>query len=314
MLPFDPKKPVLGLKLRFPHAKRRIQFFINAEEEHVYFRPSHAPSDWWGVLNEGLVFDAGEMKIGRSPRKLKQFIHNRKFFRQFVLPDPREGEKRMWSIYWHPEVGKIYPVYANDAVREAYFRPQNNWPCNLLRAPTHYIKNQFLSEWYDPTSDVREALQFCDFTYDERSRQVLRWETGNLEQLEHLIHAACRCEPTLWENCESGHLTIDPTENFSLYVHPIFYNRGQIQAMLSPRLHRVLQRICDFNRAFVRKGKNSRYFWNSKWDGPLPLDIFEASDIDIGVEPPTQHERMEASLVLRDWLEKNAPDLMKDWL
>ena len=127
MLPFDPKKPLFGFTARFPHAKRRIQVFT--DERFIFFRPKNAPSDWWGAFVSWGNYLIETKQWARVEREARALLRHGHYCRVLHLPDPREGETRMWRVLWRPERGNATPVGHSDELQGTFF-----WPVPLERS------------------------------------------------------------------------------------------------------------------------------------------------------------------------------------
>ena len=128
-----------------------------ADDPFIYLRPKHAPEDWLGA-----VFYFGQLGAGFE-RHVIYDVNEGHFWRVFHLPDPRLGEERIWRVAWRPDYGYVIPVGHAEELSGAFFWPQKiGLKVNLWRTPTSVLQEHFRREWNDPTSDVREALAWCD--------------------------------------------------------------------------------------------------------------------------------------------------------
>jgi len=317
MLPFDPKKPLFGFTARFPHAKRRIHLFM--DERFVYFRPKNAPEDWWGVMAKRVRFVRGIPKISSSTEWKEQVIEHG-FLRVFFLPDPRDGETRLWQIVWRPEDGYVIPVGHSDELEGAFFFSQTKTSASLTKASTLELQRLFAHEWNNPHSDVRAALSWCDLSYEERQWRSIAWERGGRKELETVARAACVCE-TEWHHGNTLYLSIGAGRRFegprsSFAGVTIIAAVAAIQWRPAPdsRLSRLFARLKERNEGFYDFPIGARDNWRLPWIYTTPkTSRWRKAIVQFKIEPPTSHERLEAALFLRDWLGQNAPDLLADW-
>lgn len=320
MLPFDPKKPLYGLTARFPHAKRRIHLF--ADGGHIYFRPKNAPDDWVGVLID-------EPHLQQHIKQHQHFSHIRKrvsnlmastqFFRVFWLPDPRQGEKQAWQILWNPELVYVIPIGQAKGFQGAFCWPrksQNKF--NFWKIHTEALQHHFEVEWNDPQSDVRAALPWCDLAPApigmERNWRAIKWLRGGRTELETILRAAHICEKS-WPEESTLFLNLHfPALKQQVLNRRVFCSHFSWEIDPQNRLTRIATRLCEQNCGVYNLPDGNRSGWHHLWrQGKTPGDLYKQTNIAIIIEPPTHHERMEAALLLRDWLRENAPDLLADW-
>ncbi len=317
MLPFDPKKPLYGFTARFPHAKRRIHVF--ADDRFVYFRPKNAPEDWWGTSSTSVAqFKESLLTSKRVSRQRQPQIIEREVLRVFFLPDPRPEQSRLWQIAWRPSGGYVLPVGHPRQLIGAYFRSQPRTSLSMLRASTADLREQFEREWHDPLSDVRAALDWCDLSYEERQWRSIVWQRGGRDELERVARAACIMEmEDGWQDGQSLRLGI-------LVYHPSICSTGVIigaeawhsgwRASSRHRVTRLFSRLQERNQAVVDYPAGARLDKNLAWSLDYPINpSYGKAEIEIEINPLTQHERLESALFLRNWLSRHAPDLLFDW-
>lgn len=315
MLPFDPKKPLYGFTARFPHAKRQIHVF--ADERFVYFRPKNAPDDWWGVVMQNTI------GMGTPAAPMWECYglarpHKKSFFRLFYLYDPRQEETRQWQIAWRPGGGYVIPVGGAREVEPAFFRSEAKCGWSLIRASTADLGEQFQREWHDPHADVRAALDWCDLSRNERQWRSIVWSYGGRDELELVAHAGCVIE-TEWQQsrfltlCISAYDFFNSPSSKGLFISAEALG-GVCYGSSPHRLQRLFSCLRKRNFGGVAFPDGARDEWNLPWaqDRP-PRPLYGRANIAIRIEPPTQHERLEAALFLRNWLAQNALDLLDDW-
>jgi ribosome modulation factor len=317
MLPFDPKKPLYGFTARFPHAKRRIHVFT--DERFVYFRPKNAPEDWWGTTMESVSrFKEFLFMRNRWHRGEQLRIPEYAVWRVFFLPDPRPMETRLWQIARCSEGGYVAPVGHPQNLEGAYFRSTEKIGASLIRTSTADLREQFKREWRNPRSDVRAALDWPDLPPEERQWRSIVWQCGGRDEVESVAHAACIMEVKEgWQNGQSLRLGIS-------VFNPSICPRGVVlgaeawhsgwRASSEDRITRLFRRLEERSFAVVDYPAGARDDATFAWSSDYPLDpSYGKAEIEIQVTPPTQHERLEAALFLRGWLQINAPDLLPDW-
>lgn len=317
MLPFDPKKPMFGFTARFPHAKRRIHVF--ADERFAFFRPKNAPADWWGTTTENLTRFKEFLLSGKKWRRGDQLqISEYDVWRVFFLPDPRPAETRLWQIAWFCDGGHAIPVGHPKGLEGAYFRCKEEIGVSLIRAPTAQLRQQFEREWRDPLSDVRAALDWCDLSAEERQWRSIVWLCGGRDELERVARAACVLEmEDGWQQGQSLRLGISvynsSIRSTGVVMGAEAWHSGW-RASSEDRVTHIFRRLEERNQAIVDYPAGSRDEENFAWSPDhSPDSSYCKAEIEIEIAPPTQHERLEAALFLRNWLRQNAPDLLNDW-
>ena len=322
MLPFDPKKPLYGVKMRAPHAKRRIHLFTDGK--FIYFRPKNAPSDWWGViLGERsylkLELRGNNGRFCRYEKSVRTYIEQGDFLRVFDVTTPGDEVHTSWRILWRPEIGVVTPLNHAQGLDGACFSPhtpQRN--VSLWSTPTSIIRKHFETEWQNPKSDVRLALPWCDLVSPERDWQAIKWERGSRKELEDVVKAMLVCSP-LWATRKEISVaytwSLNETGKSSLSIH-------LFQGVNSPhqaQCNRLTSRIEEIYRSHYNLPEGRRDDWLLPWRKYGAKNYYGGGDCRGGgrvwypIDAPSQHERMEASLFLRDWLRGNAPDLLGDW-
>ncbi len=317
MLPFDPKKPLYGFTARFPHAKRRIHVF--ADDGFAYFRPKNAPDDWWGTTMQSVSQFREFLSTRNRWRRGRQLrIPEYAVWRVFFLRDPRSTETRLWQIARCSSGGYVIPVGHPKELDGAFFCSSEKVGLSSIRTSTAQLRAQFEREWNNPDSDVRAALDWCDLSYEERQWRSIVWQRGGRDELERVARAACILEmEDGWQDGQSLRLGI------SVYHHSISPNGVSMSAQAwhsgwrassEHRITRVFSRLQERSQAVVDYPTGARDDAIFAWSPDDPLDpSYVKADIEIQIEPPTQHERLEAALFLRNWLAQNALDLLDDW-
>lgn len=332
MLPFDPKKPVYDAELRFLHANRHLHFFEDEENLCLLLRPTNAPEDWVGAFlaDRSIYYLLNHWKSDVQMH-IQAYIREKPLFRVFHLPDPREEEKCIWRILWRPDFAYAFPVgrpflyqvipSPPMALKGAFFWPRPlGFPFSFWKTPTQRIQQHFEQEWSDASSDVRAALLVCDLTDTERLWWSVNWRCGGPQELEEIMRIAFKCEanwPTNGTLSVAWHFTSTaaPKLNRAILITPTdeVYRWNLLDDHPDHRLSRLAKRLSQRNQGFIQPF-SPRFYWDNNWKPGAPIgNPYVTTNRQIQVEPPTQHERMEAALLLRDWLRENAPDLLSDW-
>ncbi len=322
MLPFDPKKPLFGFSAKFPHAKRRIHLFT--DDRFVYFRQKNAPEDWlgtlWGEAHTKILLDRGSYHD--AERRIRPLLENGQFFRVLMKGDPLLKEERMWRVLWRPELAYVLPLQPRKGFTGAFFWPRPMQPFSLWKTSTETLRSHFEQEWRDPNSDVREALSWCDLpTGNSRNWRAIKWLHGGQKELETVSCLAFQVEED-WPRAAPLLLNfkaMQPTQ-----VHPegafdfsCYFADPVLAQWILPETHRLtnlIKRLKERNQGVFDFPNSNRVTWPLPWVERNPsVSKFRRLHITNTIAPPIQHERLEAALFLREWLQQHATDLLPDW-
>jgi hypothetical protein len=166
--------------------------------------------------------------------------------------------------------------------------------------PTVQLQEQLQREWEQPHSDARFAWGWAQLSRDEKMARVCGFN-GNWGELRRVMRLVLLCSGELWNRASSW--------NWSL--HHEFGGRGWLvnfsdrrDTSQSARFAQwqtfLFERFApDLQSELLKKHLCAREFWRG-------AGALESVRLDA---PPTMHERLEARLELRAWLEGRAmPD------
>ena len=167
---------------------------------------------------------------------------------------------------------------------------------NLWKMPETKLANQLTSEWNDADSLPRRAWDWHRLDHWEKCWSQLVWERGSRRELENLTRAMIYSDTELWRERDLWGINYKflPDGNASVE---------------SVRAHTVLrapsERIARLGRLFLERNRASLQ------RPPLlpaltPARSFSPDGyawIHLRYSAPSQHERLEAHLLLRDWLQ-----------
>jgi len=206
----------------------------------------------------------------------------------------------LWRVAWK---GKQTFLLRPDTGEAVDFRSDDEWKRGAWIQAGAYFLKRFARQWNNPASDVRAAKSFLEADDETRRLWGLGWEVGNWPELRRILRAA-----TIVEH-EFGERTV-------VQARPV-YPLGQRQlsfssnAPQSGRSIRLFERLEERNVA-VLKGKSKL-----RRLAPRPFEfqcgVAKWPQLRVEVEAPSQHEKLEARLELRDWLRENAVDLLDEW-
>ena len=152
----------------------------------------------------------------------------------------------------------------------------------------------------------------------ERNWRSIKWISGGQEELQAIMRAAIRCESewprqtTLEVRIHMSSQRVHAPDEFGAWGRFILMKWWDFSE--NYRLTRLFARLRQRNYGVMNSPNGDRLQWRFSWDGPeIYFPTRRNGRIRFLIEPPTQHERLEAALFLRDWLRQNAPDLLPDW-
>lgn len=158
-------------------------------------------------------------------------------------------------------------------------------------------KTQILSLFADKDSDAYFALCWLHATQEQQRAKVIYFQRGNLEEMQRLLRAALTIQTDLWEEHSSLYWeTRDwwdaksyrgPKEDHlsGRYTHPPTH-----VPEIPPQLNEWKKIIWDYFRPDLFMLAMS-----------ASASRTEIATISVEASRPTQHERLEALLDLRDW-------------
>lgn len=146
----------------------------------------------------------------------------------------------------------------------------------------------------NPSSDVRFALNWLKLSRNEQLRRVLRFRTGGVDEVKQVLRAIGLAEVWLPEMNERTVLfRVGPKVSFSRSTNslPDEPTRERIQ-LWADHLYRYFQPHIDAELSASH---------------PCVTHFKYLPYASVSVQPPSQHERLEAALFLRDWAQGIIP-------
>ena len=259
-------------------------------------------SDWLGIFASdealaGMAHGHGERVLRREEWQMR--VVERRWGRVLSLSDPDGGDE-LWRVLWK---GKRSFLMRGETGEVVDFRSGDEWKKGAWIQPGAYFLKKFGREWKNPNSDVRTALCFLETDDETRRLWGLEWVRGSWAEMKSVLRAAAIIEH------EFGERSI-------VQSRPI-YTMGQRQigfgsnAPQSGRLIRLLEKLELQHVAALRDKSKLRRLALRPFD--FEFGIAKWPELRVVVDPPSEHEKLEARLELRQWLRAEAPDLARDW-
>lgn len=157
-------------------------------------------------------------------------------------------------------------------------------------------------------SDLRFSLLYDQISYDEVMSRALLWPRMEKREFYGLARAVLRCHPRRLQH--SG-----------LWTWMLnFCAEGLVGFLFTPKLQQLgppeLDETDEFLQNWARALSPFAPIWNeaAMEQHPCLQEARNRPVASIRCETPTQHERLEAALQLRDWAKRNVPDQMSELL
>lgn len=181
------------------------------------------------------------------------------------------------------------------------------WSPSPLHLSPRQMQDSVSAKWNEADSDMRFAWQWANWDEAERLRQSTGYQ-GDFGELEQVMKWVLTCLPTTgdkaleWTWNLLGHRLGIETE-IVYFLHAYSDQWEDTQDTDEDRFIKVWSDLLSahflphWRRDWTKHHVCVREFWASRSLCEVERD-----------EPPTMHERLEARLELRDWLQQNAPD------
>lgn len=291
--------PLLSFDAQISEKHESNRFHVLQSGEDFWLR-LEGHSDWLALFQSDEYLQRW-MKSGAAHQPLREHLQHlleaRAWGRVLSLFDVDE---KLWRVAWKGKQTFLLRPDTQDAVD---FRSDDEWKRGAWIQPGAHFLKRFVPHWKNSASDVRAAKAFWEA--DDEARRVwgLEWDKGSWPELRRVLRAA-----TIVEH-EFGERTV-------VQSRPVYpFGQRQIgfgsNAPQSGRLLRVFERLDGRHIAVLRDKSKLRRPALRPFEF-LP-GVVKWPELRVEVEAPSEHERLEARLELRDWLRENAPDLLEEW-
>ncbi len=285
--------PLFSLDAQISEKHETNRFFVLQSGDSFYLRLQNHP-DWLAIANDSGAQLLGISRSGDEEHfrfSMHRTLNGRNWGRVLSLFD----EGQLWRVAWMGKRSFLMRVDSGEAVA---FESSGSWTRGAWIQPGAHFERQFAREWKNPTSDVRAAKKFLESDDEMRRLWGLSWTRGGWSEMKSVLRAATIIEHELGDRVVRQ-LRVMSGGSFGSNVPQ------------SGRLVRLLARLEARNVAVLPDKSRLRRL------APRPF-AFERGpvlwpELRVEVDEPSEHEKLEARLQLRDWLQKNAPDLMKEW-
>ena len=211
---------------------------------------------------------------------------------------PMEDENgRAWRVLWK---GQQSFLMRPDSGEAAAFSARSNWTRGAWIREGAHFERLLRREWRNPASEVAATRRFLEGNVEERRLFGITWERGSYKELHAVARAGLQIEHP---GDERGLEFAQSVQGRGWTVFPEHLEGGRLSRVWWKALERNPP-LCS-GRFAQRRLAPRPFAFHPRSDGHSHL-IFS-------VDPPSQHERLEARLYLQDWLRRYAPELLNEW-
>ena len=280
-------------------AKHEVNRFHVLQSGDDFWLRLEGHADWLGIFdNQNAEFTgvARSGDFGHLEFLLERALIERQWGRAISLLDPSD-DTRFWRVLWRERKAFLMRSDTREAVA---FEARTDWMRGAwIREGAHFAR-LLGREWRNPDLEVAAARAYLMGDDEARRLFGVEWKRGNYENLRAVARAALQIEHP-GDDRELGFIQSLQGRLWTIFP----------EELESGRLPRVWYEAFERNLPVF-----SGHFAERRW-APRPFAFQHCSrqspDIRIGIDPPSEHERLEAHLFLRDWLREHAPDLLGDW-
>lgn len=306
-------------------------FRARVEEDEWLFRRC---GDWWfsrrasAVGAEGNLVFRPVLAVSTSggvalPDAQTPTVHLENWLNNVESDEFAEACYRVWNceswgVAWNKFKGWIFRVDST----LGDWRPLFPFRCDTPRPISQMTGAQVLDElsrqWQNPDSEFRFCAAFAQLSVEERVLWKVETRLSEPAHMARLLRAALRSFSALWPaSATEGVLgfTLHPVTNrFSWNEEVSWQNDGASLSHSSlPIRERVLLKrvVALFEPRQIRDSSRLPMCVQQSQRSYATSLQFPSSALLISASRPTQHERLEAALEVRDWLETHWPDGVK---
>lgn len=289
--------PICSLDAQISEKHETNRFFVLQNGDNFWLRLQNHP-DWLAIYDDP---GAQLLQLSRSGDKkhfefsLQRALNERSWGRALSLFD---ADERLWRVLWKGKSSFLMRAETSEAVA---FESSEHWKRGAWIQPGAHFRKQFAREWSNATFDVHRAKSFLESDDEARRLWGLEWTRGGWSEMKSVLRAATIIEHKWGERVVVQSRLFAPNER-----RPFSSNAPQ-----SARLIRLILRLEKQNTVVLRDQSKLRHF------APRPFAFSSLPakwpELRVEVDEPSEHEKLEARLQLRDWLQTNEPNLLEEW-
>ena len=245
----------------------------------------------------GAIFSEQSLSLNSSasPDELRAcFAHGWKrnlAGRLLPLPDSASPQSSVLvgansTLFWLPNSDSAYFSETTHSTK---------WSGDLWELPEAEFANQFMSEWNDANSLPRRAWEWHQLSSEEKSWSQLAWTSGSQRELENLTRAMMHSDSELWQERDLWGINYRFNSAGSATVESV--RARTILRPPSARIARLGALFLAHNCARLQRPPLLPALTPARSFSPDGYAFIHQR-----FSPPSQHEQLEAHLILRDWL------------
>lgn len=299
----DPRARLLSLEAPFRGATRRFEIW---RRSGIFYALCLGTPRFLAVFDDdGALHAAAASGVAKEiEMQVRAWLAEERLARSVLLPDPRPNMGGAFRVVWRPERHFAFLVDGNSGEGVA-FEPRIALNADEMWGERDDLwAKRWSKEWRDPRSDVRVSLAFLTSSPREREQWDIFWAKGGWDEVARIARLGAVADV----DCDLGSPLV--------LTAPLLYLNQRAKEMtgnrpLSPRLKRLLKVLLERNRATITQTDRGRLL------APTPFrcvtHLMRASRLQLEIADPSAHEQLEARFLMREWIERNAPALLRDW-
>lgn len=300
----DPRARLLSLEAPFCGATRRFEIW---KRSGIFYALCPGSPRFLAVFDDdgSLHAAAATGAASQIEMQVRTWLAEERLARCVSLLDPRPEMGGAFRVVWREGRHFAFLVDAQSGEGVA-FEPRIALNADEMWSERDaFWAKRWNKEWRDPRSDVRLSLAYLTSSPREREQWGIFWAKGNWDEVARIARLGAVADV----DCDlSSPLVL---------TAPLLYLNQRAEEMtgnrpLSPRLKRLLKILLERNRATITEADRHRFL------APVPFRCVtlptRASRLRLEVADPSAHEQLEARFLMREWVEHNAPALLRDWM
>ena len=291
--------PLCSFDAQLSEKHESNRFHVLQSGDSFYLRLENHP-DWLAIYDDPGAQLLGISRSGDEEHfefSLRRALDSRSWGRVLSLFD---GEGKLWRVAWK---GKSSFLMRPDSGEAVAFESGGHWKRGAWIQPGAHFEKAFAREWKNSTFDVQSAKSFLESDDEARRLWGLEWAHGSWAEMKSVLRAAATVEHEFGER-----VIVQSRPIYSAGSNQIGFGSNAPQ---SGRLVRLIEALQRQNVAVLRDKSKLRKL------APRPFTFSSGAaswpELRVEIDEPSEHEKLEARLNLRDWLRENAADLLDEW-
>lgn len=265
-------------------------FWLCMKASEFVFKKETLDSHVWGA-----IFTEQPLNSGASPDEMRAHFaegwrHNR-VGRLLALPNPSTphqsvlvgvNDHRFWLMNEQE--------HGTETSHSARLRG------DLWEISEDKLRSWLMSDWNNANSFPRRAWKWDRLDFSEKVWSQLTWTSGSRQQLENLTRAMAHSDTEFWHEHDWWATNYQVFADGKSKVHSL---RGRMLYTTKPsaRIARLGQLFLDHNRATLQRPPLMPALTPARSFSPEGYAF-----LHLPFSAPSQHEKLEAHMLLRDWL------------